>query len=226
MLKVQFKRKGSSVYMQVLEQTNIDRGCGRVFSDGGCYIESEYSPLLMPNAIGVRGEEKEFDYNVKQYTFDTPYEADQYIDSTTDLIQKYNQSCFKKECTSYTETVDQVLIVGDPDLLLIKIIRDDADVIIKILEQNDSEIKRGQGLLYKTKNMELKTSAVVASDWGAFWIKGNGTLCTDVVTCISFASETKAKQYVENVVELIEGFITDHKRMKDTTSLDREVVAK
>lgn len=222
MLKVSFKRKGTTVYMQILEQTGIERGCWTVFKDGELVIRSSMHPEIERGILWVRGVGRNYDNKVSCCSFSTSEEADKYIDSMVTLVKRYNQSCVKRQSSNYTESVDQVLVVGDPDLLLIKIIRDNTDVIIRILEQNDDEIERGQGLLYKTEIMELKTSMVATADWHDLWVKGTAN---DHITCVAFDSETKAKQYVKNVTELIEGFIAEHKRIKSPSVIDREVIA-
>lgn len=225
MLKVNFKRNGSKVYMQILEQTDIERGCGVVFEDGELAIRSSVQPAMESRVLWVRGVSRDYDDKVSCCGFSTPEEADKYIDSMVTLVKKYNQSCAKRPSTSYAGSVDQVLIVGDPDLLLIKIIRDDTDVIIRLLEQNDDEIERGQGLLYHTEMMELKTTFCVMADCCTLWIKGIDGSDNEDITCITFDTETKAKQYVKNVTELIEGFVAEHKRTKCPSVIDREVIA-
>lgn len=225
MLTVNFKRNGSKVYMQILEQTDIERGCGVVFEDGELSICSSVSPEIERRTLWVRGVSRDYDDKVSCCSFFTPEEADKYIDSMVTLVKKYNQSYAKWQNTNYTESVDQVLVVGDPDLLLIKIIRDDTDVVIRILEQNDDEIERGQGLLYHAEMMELKTTICVMTDWHTLWIKGIDDSDNKDITCVSFDTETKAKQYVKNVTELIEGFVAEHKRTKCPSVIDREVIA-
>lgn len=222
MLKVNFKRNGSKVYMQILEQTDIERGCGVVFEDGELAIRSSVQPAMESRVLWVRGVNRDYDDKVSCCGFSTPEEADKYIDSMVTLVKKYNQSCAKRPSTSYAGSVDQVLIVGDPDLLLIKIIRDDTDVIIRLLEQNDDEIERGQGLLYHTEIMELKTSIFMVADWHNLWAGGTSN---DHITYVTFDTETKANQYVKNVTELIEGFVAEHKRTKCPSVIDREVIA-
>lgn len=222
MLKVNFKRNGSKVYMQILEQTDIERGCGVVFEDGELAIRSSVQPAMESRVLWVRGVSCDYDDKVSCCGFSTLEEADKYIDSMVTLVKKYNQSCAKRPSTSYAGSVDQVLIVGDPDLLLIKIIRDDTDVIIRLLEQNDDEIERGQGLLYHTEIMELKTSIFMVADWHNLWAGGTSN---DHITYVTFDTETKAKQYVKNVTDLIEGFVAEHKRTKCPSVIDREVIA-
>lgn len=225
MLTVNFKRSGSEVYMQILEQTDIERGCGVVFKDGELSIHSSVSPEIERRILWVRGVSRDYDDKVSCCGFSTPEEADKYIDSMVTLVKKYNQSYAKRPSTSYAGSVDRVLIVGDPDLLLIKIIRDDTDVVIRVLEQNDDEIERGQGILYRTKIMELKTQFFLSADCSCLCIKGIDDSDNEDITCVSFNTETKAKQYVKNVTELIEGFVAEHKRTKCPSVIDREVIA-
>jgi len=90
MIKIRLEKWGQSVVMQVLEQSCIDRGCGRVFTNEDMILFSGDSPELVPNEIFIRGSDYSSDKFVVVRNFYNNDDRDVYYERIVKLFRDYN----------------------------------------------------------------------------------------------------------------------------------------
>ncbi len=117
MLKVRLIRFENVVLMKVLEQTDIERGCGDVFEYEDMEIYSAAVPQLTGNAIYIRGREDSYDGSLASKDCGTVAEATEYFAKVKRIIEAYNASCtgekeHKQKFKEHIQKFDEDIIIG------------------------------------------------------------------------------------------------------------------
>lgn len=110
MLKVRLIRFENVVLMKVLEQTDIERGCGDVFEYEDMEIYSAAVPQLTGNAIYIRGREDSYDGSLASKDCGTVAKATKYFAKVKHTIETYNANCTKQK--EHKQEFDEDIIIG------------------------------------------------------------------------------------------------------------------
>lgn len=110
MLKVRLIRFENVVLMKVLEQTDIERGCGDVFENEDMEIYSAAAPQLTGNAIYICGRKDSYDGSLASKDCGTVAEAAEYFAKVKRTIEAYNASCTGQE--EHKQEFDEDIIIG------------------------------------------------------------------------------------------------------------------
>lgn len=117
MLKVRLIRVQNVVLMKILEQTDIERGCGDVFEYEDMEIYSAAVPQLTGNAIYIRGSEDSYDSSLASIDRGTVAEAAEYLAKVKHAIEAYNANCtgekeHKQKFKEHKQNFDEDIIIG------------------------------------------------------------------------------------------------------------------
>ena len=110
MLKVRLIRLENVVLMKILEQTDIERGCGDVFEYEDMEIYSSAVPQLADDTIFICGREDSYDGSLASKDCGTVAEAAEYFAKVKRTIEAYNASCTGQE--EHKQEFDEDIIIG------------------------------------------------------------------------------------------------------------------
>lgn len=112
MLKVRLIRFENVVLMKVLEQTDIERGCGDVFEYEDMVICSAGTPQLWTrdDTIFIRGNDASRDDKFVTIDFSNAVRATEYFAKVKRTIEAYNASCTGEK--EHKQEFDEDIIIG------------------------------------------------------------------------------------------------------------------
>lgn len=110
MLKVRLIRLENVVLMKILEQTDIERGCGNVFKYEDMVICSSGTPQLKDDTIFICGREDSYDGSLASKDCGTVAEASGYFAKVKRTIEAYNASCTRQK--EHKQEFDEDIIIG------------------------------------------------------------------------------------------------------------------
>lgn len=207
MIKVKFMRENGYVYAQILSQDEA-RGCGVIFENDGYSIRSELRPEITSTSLFLRGTQSLLDDNICVYDFGTESAAINYITVMSDVIRAYNEKCLQNNSITPSASIDDILLIGTDSGLLVKTIKDDNHVCVRILAQNTALITRGSDKLCEFNDLSLRSNHHVQLTPDAFYIRGehHNDHSDNKYHSIMFSSAEEATEYVTNLQGLIDKF--------------------
>lgn len=209
-LKVKFMRENSYVCSQILyqDEAEIVRGCGIIFENNGYSIRSELRPGITSTSLFVKGTQSLLDNNIGVYDFGTESAAINYITVMSDVIRAYNEKCLQNNLIAAPASIDDTLIIGTDFGLMVKAIKDDNNVCVRILTQNAVLITRGSGKLCEFNGLSLISKHHVQLTSDTFYIRGEhyNEYSDNKYHSIMLSSNKEASEYVSNLRGLIAKF--------------------
>lgn len=207
MIKVKFMRENAYVYAQILYQDEA-RGCGVIFENDGYSIRSELKPEITSTSLFLRGTQSLLDNNICAYDFGTESAAINYITVMSNVIRAYNKKCLQNNSITTSTIIDDTLLIGTDSGLLVKTIKDNNHVCVRILAQNAALITRGSGKLCEFNGLSLMSKHHVQLTSDAFYIRGEhcNNYSDNKYHSIMLSSNKEASEYVVNLQGLINKF--------------------
>ena len=207
MLKVKFMRENSYVCSQILyqDEAEIVRGCGIIFENNGYSIRSELRPGITFTSLFVKGTQSLLDNNIGVYDFGTESAAINYITAMSDVIRAYNEKCLQNNSVAAPASIDDTFIIGTDFGLMVKAIKDDNNVCVRILAQM---VTRGSGKLCEFNGLSLISKHHVQLTSDSFYIRGEhyNDYSDNKYHSIMLSSSKEAAKYVSNLRGLIAKF--------------------
>ena len=77
------------------------------------------------------------DNNIGVYDFGTESAAINYITAMSDVIRAYNEKCLQSNSVAAPTSIDDTFIIGTDLGLMVKVIKDDNNVCVRIFSSND-----------------------------------------------------------------------------------------